>query len=131
VAARWLDSVALRVRRSNLGVYRCAIGHALPVLGDRPLVELTPADIEAVLARLVGQGMAPNTAALVRRVLMGCLSDAERDGRIPRNAARIARPPKVEPKDRHRLTPAEARRLLELAPAIQPSSGPRSGPDEG
>jgi hypothetical protein len=83
VAARWLDNVAFRVRRSTLGGYRWAIGYALPVLGDRPLVELTPADIEAVLARLVGQGMAPNTTALCTACRVGCLSDVERDGRIP------------------------------------------------
>ena len=61
--------------------------HVVPALGDRRLMELRPADIEAMLAALVADGMAPSTAALVRRVLVVCLSDAERDGRVVRNAA--------------------------------------------
>jgi integrase len=48
-------------------------------------------------------------------VLVACLADAERDGRVARNVARSARPPRVEAVERRRLTPAEVRALLTLA----------------
>lgn len=115
-ATRWLGTARLRIRPSTMRAYRRAIlTHVLPALGDRPLADLRADDIEAMLARLVDGGMAPSTAALTRRVLVACLSDAERDGRIPRNVARSARPPRVESVDRRRLTPAEVRQVLALA----------------
>jgi integrase len=115
-ATRWLGSVRLRVRPATLRAYRWAIDlHVVPTIGDRLLVDLRPADIETVLARLVDGGMSPSTAALVRRVLVVCLGDAERDGRIPRNVASAARAPRVEPVERHRLTPTEVRHVLSLA----------------
>jgi integrase len=115
-ATRWLGSARLRVRPATLRAYRRAmVGHVLPALGDRPLVDLRSADVEALLGRLVDGGMAPSTAALTRRVLVACLADAERDGRIARNVARSARPPRVEPVDRRRLTAAEVRALLALS----------------
>lgn len=96
-ATRWLGTVRLRVRTSTTRVYRWAIDcHIVPALGERPLIDLRPADIEAWLARLVDGGMASSTAAQVRRVLVVCLADAVRDGRIPRNVASSARPPRVE-----------------------------------
>jgi integrase len=113
--ARWLDSVRLRVRPSTLSGYRWAIGHVTAELGARPLMDLRPADIETMLGKLIDRGMAPSTAALVRRVLIVSLSDAERDGRIPRNVARSSRAPRVDPKERRRLSPAEVRALLKLA----------------
>lgn len=115
-ATRWLGTARLRIRPSTLRAYRRAIlTHVLPALGERPLIDLRSADIEAMLARFVDGGMAPNTAALTRRVLVACLADAERDGRIPRNVARSVRPPRVEPVERRRLSPSEVRALLALA----------------
>jgi integrase len=117
-ATRWLGTARLRVRSSTLRAYRRAlVTHVIPMLGDRPLLDLRSADIEAMLAQLVDGGMAPNTAALTRRVLVACLADAERDGRIARNVARSARPPRVESVERRRLTPPEVRALLILAAA--------------
>ncbi len=119
-ATRWLAAVQIRVRGSTHRSYEAMMRrHVLPVLGDRRLVELRAADVETMVARLVGGGLSPNTAALARRVLVACLSDAERDERIPRNVARSSRPPRVEPKDRRRLTTDEVRHLLALA-AVDP-----------
>jgi integrase len=115
-ANRWLGAVRLRVRPATFALYRQAMTlHAVPALGDRTLVQLRASDVETFLARLVAEGMAPSTAALTRSVLVVCLSDAVRDGRVPANVARAARSPRVEPVERRRLTPAETRALLALA----------------
>lgn len=72
--------------------------------------------MERWTAGLSERGLRPSTVALSRRVLAACLADAERDGRAPRNAARLAHAPRVEGTTRRRtLTAAEARALLALA----------------
>lgn len=113
---RWLGAVRLRVRPGTWRLYEQALRvHVLPGLGDRLLIDLRPADVESMLSRLVRSGLAPSSVALVRRVLVVWLGDAEREGRIPRNVARLARAPRVDPVERRRLSPAEVRHLLALA----------------
>lgn len=116
-AERWLDTVSHRIRPATLRSYRRIINrHVLPALGSWPLADLRPGDVERWSGALAERGLRPSTVALSRRVLGACLSDAERDGRSPRNAARLARMPKVEGTTRRRtLTAAEARRLLDIA----------------
>lgn len=118
-ADRWLDTIVHRVRPATLRSYRNVIRHhVLPALGAWPLADLRPGDVERWTAGLAERGLRPSTVALSRRVLAACLADAERDGRAPRNAARLAHAPKVEGTTRRRaLTASEARRLLDLARA--------------
>jgi len=117
-AERWLDTISLSERRpATLRSYsRIIHRHVLPALGSWPLSDLRPGDVERWLGGLKERGLKPSTVALSRRVLAACLTDAERDGKAPRNAARLARAPKVAGTTRRRtLTTAEARRLLGLA----------------
>ncbi len=116
-AARWLDTVAHRIRPATLRSYRGIVArHVLPALGSWPLADLRPGDVERWTASLTERGHRPSTVALARRVLAACLADAERDGKAPRNAARLSHAPRVEGSTRRRtLTAAEARALLDLA----------------
>ncbi len=119
-ATRWLDTVERsydRIRPATFRSYRKVIrSHVIPALGSWPLDDLRPGDVERWMAGLTERGLRPSTVALSRRVLAACLADAERDGRAKRNAARLARAPRVAGTTRRRtLTGAEARHLLELA----------------
>jgi integrase len=116
-AERWLDTVVHRIRPATFRSYQKVIrSHVIPALGSWPLADLRPGDVERWTAGLAERGLRPSTVALSRRVLAACLADAERDGRAPRNAARLAHAPRVEGTTRRRaLTTAEARSLLELA----------------
>lgn len=115
-AERWLATVRLNIRPATLRMYRGAMRRdILPRLGAIPLSELRPDDVKRLLARLVDAGRAPSSVALVRRILVACLSEAERDGRVVRNVARSVRAPNVEPVERRRLSPVEVRDLLALA----------------
>lgn len=113
-AERWLDTVVHRIRPATFRSYRRVIrSDVIPALGSWPLADLRPGDVERWTAGLAERGLRPSTVALSRRVLAACLADAERDGRAPRNVARLAHAPKVEGTTRRRaLTIAEARRLL-------------------
>jgi len=118
-AERWLDTVAVRddIRPATVRSYRKVIrSHVIPTLGSWPLADLRSGDVERWMGELKKRGLRPSTVALSRRVLGACLTDAERDGKAPRNAARLARAPHVEGTTRKRtLTAVEARALLDLA----------------
>ena len=93
-ATRWLDTVVHRVRPATIRSYRQTMKvHVIPALGAWPLADLRPGDVERWTADMQIRGLAPSTVALCRRVLAACLADAERDGRAPRNAARLAHAP--------------------------------------
>ena len=132
-ADRWLATVLHRVRPATHRSYGEAMrNHVLPELGEWQLAAIGPGDVERWTARLSGRGLAPSTVALARRVLAVCLADAERDGRVHRNAAHLARAPRVAGTTRRRtLTAAEARALLDVArddPDAGLLSSSRSGP---
>ena len=115
---RWLTGVELSDRRpATVRSYRHAIRqHVIPALGSWPLADLRPGDVDRWIAGLKERGLKPSTVALSRRILAACLTDAERDGKAPRNAARLSRAPKVQGTTRRRtLTTAEARALLRIA----------------
>jgi integrase len=112
-AHRWLIAARLRVRASTWHNYQNALErHTLPRLGRRELAALRVVDVESLLAELVVSGLAPSTVGLVRTTLGACLNDAQRDGLISRNVARLARPPRVAIVERRALGPAELRRLF-------------------
>jgi integrase len=111
---RWLALVAQRVRPATLENYRTAIRkHVIPAIGSVELARLRPTDVEAMTAAMATKGLKGSTIALTRRVLVVCLSDAMRDGIVIRNAAALARPPRVQEPRRRALDVAEVRRLLE------------------
>lgn len=117
-ATRWLTGVELSDRRpATVRSYRQVIRqHVIPALGSWPLADLRPGDVDRWIAGLKERGLKPSTVALSRRILAACLTDAERDGKAPCNAARLSRAPKVQGTTRRRtLTTAEARALLTIA----------------
>ena len=110
---RWLALVAHRVRPATLNVYRTALRrHVIPALGRMELARLRPSDVEGMTSGMIDAGSAPSTAALARRVLVVCLTDAARDGLIARNVAQLARAPRTAEPFRRALTADEARAFV-------------------
>jgi len=115
-AERWLKLVRHRVRPATFAIYRTSMRqHVVPALGRIELARLVPSDVEAMTADMLNRGKAPGTAALARRVLVVALTDAERDGLVGRNAARLARPPRSGEARPRALTPDEVRTLARAA----------------
>ena len=86
----------------------------VPVLGTRRLIDLTPEDVESVLAHIVAEGKARRTVARVRSYLGQALAVAERRGKVSRNVARLAEMPATPaPIEKRSLTPDQAQMLLE------------------
>jgi len=111
---RWIALVRDRVRPATEHIYRGALRHhIIPALGRTELARLRPSDVEAMTSGMIRSGRAASTAALTRRVLVICLSDAARDGLVARNVAALARPPRVAAPTRRALSAAEVSRFLQ------------------
>lgn len=115
---RWLEAERARLRlatwRSRELHVRRYIG---PAIGGLRLARLAPADVERMTTALVDAGLAARTAASARVTLRRALGDALRDGLVVRNAAALARPPRIASRSmepgRDYLVPADVRRLID------------------
>ena len=121
--ARWLTADKANVRPATWRSYEMHVRlYLTPAIGAIKLGRLTPLDVERMTSALVGRGLSARTAAHARAILRRALADAERDGLVVRNVARLARPPRVEQREMRALTPAEVRLLTEA------TAGDRYGP---
>jgi integrase len=77
--------------------YRTLANLQIALLGARPLQRLTRLDLEAWHTALRNAGLAARTIGAAHRVLAKALGDAERDGLLVRNPARLQRAPRVQP----------------------------------
>jgi integrase len=108
--ARWLADVALAVRPRTAASYRYVVRvHLAPALGDRPLDELSPSEVQAFLATKSAAGLAPRTVGYLRGVLRQALGYGERMDLVGRNVARLARPPRIPRRPVSPLSVEEAR----------------------
>jgi len=95
----WLASQQHRLRPTTLHSYTMAVARISGRLGKVPVQALTPLQIEKLYGDLLrggGRDGRPLSAKTVRNshvVLRKALSDAERLGLVPRNAAAAAKPP--------------------------------------
>ena len=98
----WLPAIEHTIRPTTYGSYVSHVEcHILPALGSVQLQKLSPAQINALYAKLIaggrrnGKPLAPLTVRHVHAVLHRALKDAVRWGRLARNPADLADPPRV------------------------------------
>ena len=84
--------------------------HLVPALGFRRLTRLRPSDVELALAIFP-----PGVMPIARTVLVRAIGDAQRDGLVDRNVARLARSPRIQRATLHIPTPIEACALIAAA----------------
>jgi integrase len=133
---RWLPGIRGRMRPATWRSHEQYVrGHIVPALGRISLASLRPSDVEAMTAAMIDRGLSPTTARSARTTLRIALADAMRDGLIVRNAAALARPPRMIQRPIEYLDPAEIRRLLDATAdedvgplyAVAASTGLRQG----
>jgi integrase len=114
---QWVEESARpAVRPRTYASYRQVLRlYLLPALGRYPLSKLAPEHVQALLNRLVAQGLSPRTAQYTQAVLRKALNQAVKWGKVPRNVATLIDPPRVERHDIQVLNACEARRLLDAA----------------
>jgi integrase len=100
----WLPSLTTRgLRPTTLRGYRLLTEkHLIPRLGAVPLQKLTPADLNRTYSdlltdgRIVGEGgLSARTVRYCHMLMRKALGDAERWGRVSRNVATVADPPRA------------------------------------
>lgn len=111
---QWLEAARPNIRPSTFTSYEMFVRvHLIPGIGRIPLVRLTVADVERLLARSTAAGLSPRSVAMVRGTLRRALSRALKARQVPVNVAGLADPPKQE---RHKidvLSPDQARQFME------------------
>ena len=117
---QWIDSLE-DLAPSTLRQHRMIVErHLIPALGARPLASLSPTDIERYLstAQTIRKPHRPLDAQSRRHhraTLRLALTYGMREGYLTRNAAALAKPPKLDKAERPILRTEDIRRLLEEA----------------
>ena len=118
----WVENIAaVSVRSTTMVGYRASVyKHLIPGVGAHRLDKLQPEHLEKLYERMVSKkGLKPATAHLAHRTARVALNEAVRRGRIARNPAKIARPPRVEEDEIVPFTVVEAQRLFTAAATIR------------
>lgn len=115
LVTRWHDDVLVhQVDESAAANYlSLARNHILPTLGKKKLVDLTPVQVDQLLAKKLKEGLAPSTVRRIRAVLAQCLDQGMRWGFVTRNVVKLTRSPKIPRVEGRTLTPDQARKFLE------------------
>lgn len=125
----WLDDVKSRISpRTHERYSEIARKNIVPILGERRLKDLQPADISAAYSRLLegghrkgGGGLSAGTVRHSHRLLKQALAQAVRwggDWAIPRNPCDAVRPPKASPAQ---MQTYDIEQTVELLEAIRSS----------
>lgn len=114
----WLKSVAKpRVSPETHRQYTDMLKHVRGDLGDTPLVHLRPQAIQAVYARMDGEGLSARTIKYVHTVLKMALKQAVAWDMIASNPAEHVHPPKQEKSEVNAMSPKQATAFLQAAKA--------------
>jgi len=91
----WLPAIRTTVKPSTWDSYRRAIsGHVVPRIGLTPLSKVTPAHLNGLYADLLDT-LSPKTVRNDHTILHRALKDAVRWGKLAKNPADYADPPRV------------------------------------
>jgi hypothetical protein len=95
----WMPRYSTTVRPSTVARNTSLIrAHIVPRLGHLRLQQVRATDLEDFYVQCLSgdQPLKPSTVRSIHGLLCKALGDAERHGRITRNPASLAKPPKVE-----------------------------------
>ena len=113
----WLDQVVKPARGyATWQGYEVNVRrHIVPVLGNRTLAKLSPADIQALLNMKREEGLAPRTVQYVHATIRAALGVATRWGLVARNVATLVEPVSVKRAPVVPLSPEEVETILATA----------------
>lgn len=112
--SRWISTtVPGSVADSTVDDYQDVVRlHLVPAIGKKRLSRLTVNDCDALWATKREAGYKPNTIRIFRAVLQKALGQAEREGLVARNVARLSQSPRIRQPEARSLTIDQARQLL-------------------
>jgi integrase len=97
LTGEWLPAASSTLRPLSVTKYESVIrSYIEPRIGQVRLQGLSAGHLNGLYAELERDGLSVSTRKLVHGVIGRALRDAERWGRVPRNVARLADPPRAE-----------------------------------
>jgi integrase len=112
----WLATTAATIRPRTFVRYSEYVRiHAIPIVGHIALSHLGPQHLQQLYANRLQAGLAPTSVAHLHTVMHTALARAEAWGLIPRNVARLVRPPRAPRREMTALTPDQVGSLLSAA----------------
>lgn len=110
----WLEEVARpKLALSTIKSYESYLNkHIIPELGHVRLGDLAPQDVQAFLNGRTKAKLSPRTVQYLRAILRSALTQAQAWGYVERNAAALARPPRMEKREIQTLSGEEAQRFI-------------------
>ena len=96
----WLPTMSTRIKPSTLHSYRRNLEiHVLPVLGGKPLQQITPVMLNTLYANLASpsserEPLSAKTVSYIHTIVHKALGDAVDADLLPRNPAERAKPPR-------------------------------------
>jgi integrase len=121
----WMEGATRRLRDSSKRSYFDALRPAHERLGSIPMQKVTKADIERMVTWMEtsgrrrggkpGTGLGPRSVQLTLGRLTAAFEMAALEGVIPRNVAKLVKPPEYEPKEPDTWSQAEVRKFLAKA----------------
>ncbi len=114
---RWLaDSVEGSVARSTFERYeQLSRLHIAPVIGKVKLSKLTPAHVQGLYKKKLGEGISVRTVEYIHATLNRALGQAVKWQLVPRNVAQAATAPRPRKKEMVAFDREQTRRFLEAA----------------
>lgn len=113
----WVEEIAApSLKYTAARAYRNAVYlHLIPGLGAHRLPRMEPEHFEKLYKKMIAAGYKPGAAHAVHRVAVTSLNEAVRRGRIGRNPASLARPPRVEQAEIEPFEVEEIQKLIAAA----------------
>ncbi len=114
----WLETITAppAVRATTYAAYRVAVNnHLIPGVGGHRLDKLAPEHLERLYARMQENGLKPATAHQAHRTIRVALNEAMRRGYVVRNAATLAKAPRISEEEVDPYSVKDVQRLLEEA----------------
>ena len=112
---KWLqDSVLPTVKPRTYERYAELVElHIIPSLGQKPLIRLTPQDVQNLYASKLRSGLSPRTVQHIHAVLRRALGQALKWTAVSRNVATLVDAPRPQHKEVQPFSYDEALRLIE------------------
>lgn len=114
---RWLDDVVRdTVKQRTFKNYAYIVRrHITPALGRVRLRSLKAGNLRRLYREKLDAGLSSRTVQIIHTVLRKALQQSVRDDILPRNVCEAVTAPRRSKKEMRPLTPAQAKRLLEVA----------------
>lgn len=110
----WMENIDQSKPTTRTGYWSKIENYIKPAIGRIRIEQLAPTDVRKLEHYIVREkGLSPTTALQTYQILAKSLKDAEREGRVVRNVARLVNPPRRAAPNSKVLTSSEAVRVLQ------------------